>query len=837
MALNKFGMGFVLSAQDTASKVFNKVGGGFNKMTGGIERDARRQQNAMANIAVGGSMLLFSKSVFDGFNNALKMSKELNTALAEVSTLTDEASFAMSDMAKITSEAASKYGEDQVKQTQALYSIISAGFGEAEQAANLLSAANEMAVAGVSDVATSVDGLTNMMNNFRDKSANAISDEMFTAVKAGKTTIDELAGSVGKLAPLWESLGGSSASMLGAIATVTTKGIVTTEAISGLKAALQGVMKPTGDAVKEAKRLGVEFNVAALKSKGLVEVLNDVTGSAKFNDETFTKLFGSVEGLNAALALASQDGAKYAEIMDMMKNSSGATAEAFRKMTNSLAFQDKRFKTITDNIQRIFGESLERILLPFAKGLVRVAEGFEKWMKSLPPEAIDTLTSVVSVIAAVVGLVGGLLVLKGTLGLLGISFSGLVSTMSSILIGGPAIIILFGGLAVATYAAYKAFQRNTGSIAWSWQEMVSKIKIAWRALVSIIKNEQFSEELQSELNKAGNEGLGQFIEGMANFIVKIKHFWRGLKAGFDEGINRLVDSDAFKRLRESFGGVFDLFTNGPMDASQNQLEEWANKGVEAGLKIAKLGEMIFDATSSAIEFGKRFTKAMSSVTAEDINQGINTTIEIFKDLVTILQFTATVMGFIVDVAKVLVNSIQVVGAVIGETLANWLSNLGHLGDAVMALIDGDFKGASAAASQFDMKKMLPGGIAFSVAEVLMDENSETTKRSGDLIRNFDPESTVGLGEEIKAQQVSDLQVLQADSVDMIKNARLKGESDKEQVELLRQVNVMLEQLVGKPQPPVNVLLNTKNVSSILEKHLESESDRDLDGYTPVHPFG
>ena len=84
----------------------------------------------------------------------------------------------------------------------------------------------------------------------------------------GKTTFGELASSMGQVTPIANSLNVSTNELLSSIAVLTKNGIATSQSVTGLKAAYSNILKPTSDAQKTAKSLGLEFNAAHLKSVG-----------------------------------------------------------------------------------------------------------------------------------------------------------------------------------------------------------------------------------------------------------------------------------------------------------------------------------------------------------------------------------------------------------------------------------------------------------------------------------------------------------------------------------------------------------------------------------------
>ena len=134
---------------------------------------------------------------------------EYSGALAEVSTLVDTTVVSMGDLSDAAIRQAGAFNSTPLLQTQALYQIISAGASDAATATEQLTAANKLAVGGVTSVAIAADGLTSILNAYGPKveGATAVSDAMFVAMRAGKTTVEELSSSLGQVSPLAAQVG------------------------------------------------------------------------------------------------------------------------------------------------------------------------------------------------------------------------------------------------------------------------------------------------------------------------------------------------------------------------------------------------------------------------------------------------------------------------------------------------------------------------------------------------------------------------------------------------------------------------------------------------------
>ena len=263
---------------------------------------------------------------------------EFSAAMAEVNTLLS----GNTEMPRLTQEAknlAAQFGGSPTQQAQAFYQAISAGAGNAEQATALLTAANKLAIGGVTDVTTAVDGLTSITNAYgiETSEASRVSDALFVAMRAGKTTVGELSGSIGKVAATAATAGLSFEETLGSISALTTQGIATAEAVTGLKATLSNILKPSKAASDAAEELGIDFSLAGLQSKGLAGFLDELVIATGGSEAKLLDLFGSTEALNTVFALTGGAAETFSGIMVDMTNSAGQTDTAFNKVSNTMS--------------------------------------------------------------------------------------------------------------------------------------------------------------------------------------------------------------------------------------------------------------------------------------------------------------------------------------------------------------------------------------------------------------------------------------------------------------------------------------------------------------------
>ena len=254
-----------------------------------------------------------------------------------------------------------------------LFDVVSAGVPAAESV-EFLASASKLATAGVTSTAVAVDGLTSAMNAYSIEftKADEVSDKFFAAQQKGKTTIAELSNNIGKVAPIASSAGVSLDELLGSVSALTLNGIKTSEAATQMKAALSNIIKPSKDAQDVAAALGLEFNTQALEANGLSGFLKNVQEKTGGNTDAMAKLFGSVEALNAVLALSKNNFAALDEVQKAVTESAGSTDEAYKQ---NLKTFNAQWQIIKNNIDALWS-GLIRTLIP---AVTAVLESFNNF--------------------------------------------------------------------------------------------------------------------------------------------------------------------------------------------------------------------------------------------------------------------------------------------------------------------------------------------------------------------------------------------------------------------------------------------------------------------------
>ena len=393
---------------------------------------------------------------------AITMARDFNAAQAEASTLIQGTTKELALLESESRKLAATYGGNATAKVQAFYQAISAGAGGVAESAKLLDIANKLAIGGVTDITTGVDGLTTATNAYAATSLTAqeASDALFVGMKGGKTTIGALSSALGQIVPIASAAGVSFDEGVAGVSALTTQGMTTAMATTGLRQVIASVVKPTKQAADMAKELGIEFNVASLESKGLAGFLDEVIEATDGSTDKMSQLFGSVEALGAALSFAGGGGAAFNQIMVDMEKKAGAADAAYKKIAESLEGRLGIVLGKLSNHMLSFGQTLLAVAVPameaFATGLDFISNNSDALLIILATLGGVALPTIVT----------GLVAMTGMLGTAATAASGLAVAMWAA--AGPWGII--AGLAAGAAAAFALFATKGDVVKAAMQE-------------------------------------------------------------------------------------------------------------------------------------------------------------------------------------------------------------------------------------------------------------------------------------------------------------------------------------------------------------------------------
>lgn len=274
------------------------------------------------------------------------------SAMAKVGTIADTAKVPLESLSSQVLQVSGDMHIGANEISEAAYQAISAG-QDTGNAVAFAGQASMLATAGFTSSASAVDILTTALNAYGKGADEAghVSDVLLTTQNLGKTSVDELAGSMGRVIPLAAAYNVSMENLSSGLAIMTANGIATAEASTYTKSMLNE-LGDTGSSVGKIlkQQTGKSFAELNADGKSLGDVLQVLYDSVGGNATKFAGLWSSVEAGTGALSLASSGADKFNGVLQQMQADSGLTQTAYDTMTDTMAYKLDGVKTNAQNL-------------------------------------------------------------------------------------------------------------------------------------------------------------------------------------------------------------------------------------------------------------------------------------------------------------------------------------------------------------------------------------------------------------------------------------------------------------------------------------------------------
>ena len=297
-------------------------------------------------------------SAVAGVTAAFKELEAADFAAAKVRTLGVDSDALRQNLKGLSSELEGQ--RSQVELLAASYDVASAGFNDANSAAQILASASKGATGGFSELNTVANATTSVLNAYglSAQKAGSLVDGFIQTQNDGKIVVDEYARNIGKVAAAAAGLSVPIGEVNAAIAQSTAAGVQAEVAFTGLKGALARFA--SGEAQKALEGTGIEINAATIEAEGLFGTLKKLEG---LDTGQLFKALGTEAG--PALLPIIQNLERYEELIKNQGNSVGAAARAQTEAADTIAGAWKSVQTAFSDLfsdQSEFGELIKVVL-------------------------------------------------------------------------------------------------------------------------------------------------------------------------------------------------------------------------------------------------------------------------------------------------------------------------------------------------------------------------------------------------------------------------------------------------------------------------------------------
>ena len=383
-----------------------------------------------------------------------KMAMDFEDSMAKVSTIADATEVPMDEMQKAILDLSNQTGISSEEIAQNVYDSISAG-QKTGDAVNFVSNSTKLAKAGFADAGAALDVLTTIMNAYGLKASEVtnVSDMLIQTQNLGKTTVADLASSMGKVIPTANAYGVSLDELCAGYAIMTANGVATAESTTYMNGMLNELGK-SGTNVSETlkEKTGKTFKELMDSGMSLSDVLKIISDAATENNKSFGDMWSSSEAGKAGMILLGDSAENFNGILEQMQNSAGATNTAFEKLdTNSTKIKKATNELKNDAID--LGTTLMEELTPIIENIAEKISQFTEWFNGLSESEKQMIIQIGLIVAAI----GPLLIVLGTVVSSGAKIIGGIPVIAKGLSGLFGIIAANPALAIITAIVIAVF--------------------------------------------------------------------------------------------------------------------------------------------------------------------------------------------------------------------------------------------------------------------------------------------------------------------------------------------------------------------------------------------
>jgi TP901 family phage tail tape measure protein len=561
---------------------------------------------------IGASLTPVSMAAQGVIKSTADAAMSFETAMAQVKTIAGDAEVSYKGSMMNMSDAILQLSKDTGIAAEdvalATYGAISAGV-ETSKSVEFVATANALAVGGFTDMATSVDVLTTTMNAYGEKAGTAedISNRLITTQNLGKTTVNELASSMGKVIPSASAYNVSVDNLCSAYVAMTKGGIATAESTTYMKSMFTELGK-SGSTVGKIlqEETGKSFGQLMAEGNSLADVIDILGNTVDGDKEKFAQLWGSAEAGTGALAILNGGTADFNNTMKEMQNSTGAASDAMNMMNDTSAHQLQVAMNNMKNAAIELGGAFSPVMTGIASAVGTVASAFSNLPQPVQT-VIAVILGVVAVAAPLLIAIGGVIsavgtisgVMGGFVGLLSGTVMPAISGFFAFLLANPIVLVITaivaaGALLIANWDKVKEVAGNLKEgIVNAWNGIKEKTSEAWENVKQ--KTSEAWDNVKQKTSESWNNVKQKTSETWNNVKTTVSEKANNIKTTVSEKWNNLKTntSTAWNNVKTNtttaWNNVKTTITNATNNAKTNAINTFANmkSGISGKVDLIK----------------------------------------------------------------------------------------------------------------------------------------------------------------------------------------------------------------------------------------------------------
>ena len=500
---------------------------------------------------VGKSLAPVSLAVGAVFGASVKGASDFNNGMAKVSTLVDTTKVDINELSNQFLELSNQTGKSATELAEAGYQALSASV-PVEKLGKFTETATNLAKVGFTDSATAVDVLTTAINAYglQTEEADSLATKLVKTQNMGKTTVAELASSMGKIIPTASGMGVNIDNLTAGYVTLTKQGIATAESTTYMNSMLNELgdsSTDVGGILKE--QTGKSFQELMADGYSLGDVLQILKDNADETGTNFNELWGSQEAGKSALAIVNSGTQEFNDTVKKMSEDTNELAEGLEKLNTPSAKAQKALNQLKNSgieLGTAFLSAVAPAIDALTKGIGFLTGVFNKLPTPVKTVIavimgiITVLSPVLIIIGTVISSIGSIITILPTLSAgLGV-VSGAFSSLGAVLLANPIgiVIAVIGALIAILVHLWNTNEGFRNAVITAWTNIKEKASEIWTAVketftsvwTSITEFVSSAWETIKNVIQVGVMLIGSILQGAFDIItLPFRFIWENCK--------------------------------------------------------------------------------------------------------------------------------------------------------------------------------------------------------------------------------------------------------------------------------------------------------------------
>lgn len=562
---------------------------GWSKMQASLTSTGSKMKAVGGSMAkAGAGMTAATMPLAIKLKQGVSEARNLDTAIRQVTTLTDENILPTSELKKTTKRISNESGIMQQEVANAIYDALSSGI-KTEDVTKFTEQGLKLTKAGFTDLPTVIDATTTALNAYGDAapSVEKIQDIMVKTQDLGKITVDEFGKSMGRVIPTAAAAGVGFDQLGAGYAILTSRGIKASEATTSLNSLLNELSSSGTKSDKALREMtGKSFKELTAEGKNIGDVLNIIQENAKSAGLELGDMFGNINAGKAAQSLTQGGTGAYDKALGSMQNADGSVDANYQKMMGD----ELEHAKAVEQLRNAFIDMGTAVMPVISNIMGKIGELAMKFQELTPHQqkVLSMLALGAVAIGPVLVLLGGLVMAVGGL----VTGIGMLSAPVAIAIGAFALLTAAGVALAFHWETIKAkagelgnqikskLQGAANAVSSGFESMRTRVTSALEAIKQKWERvkEFFSKPIKGVINIAGGamDKIKGLVPSHATGLDSVPYDNYMANLHKDEMVLTAAASRQYRKLGGTKDGLPSLFGGGESASVTNNNIEGAN---------------------------------------------------------------------------------------------------------------------------------------------------------------------------------------------------------------------------------------------------------------------